>query len=396
MTITNASIKSWSRLLADRSQGRNVAVIGAGSSGIQVVPSIQPKVKRLDHYVRGSTWIATPMAGQEVEKRVSGGSNFQYGPEEMKAWEDNPQSYLAYRKQVEEIVQSDYDVTLRGSANQTKARAYFQMLMAQRLSRRPELLEHFLPTFSPLCKRLTPGPGYLEALTEENVDVIVQPIELVTKTGILTKDGKQRDVDAIVCATGFNTHFNNRFPVYGVQERQLFDTEHDSKRPRLSTYLSMMVDGFPNMFMFLGPNQGLGTGNLLIILERVADYAVKAVQKLQSENILTLQPSKAATDGFTRFCDAQMKRTVFSEECQSWYKTDGRVSALWPGSSLHAIKALQNPRWEDFEYTFIDENELGWLGDGSTEADWKSEADKSYYLTSLQLIKDELPKGAVN
>lgn len=102
------------------------------------------------------------------------------------------------------------------------------MLMAQRLSKKPELLEHFLPTFSPLCKRLTPGPGYLEALTEPNVDVIVDPIDRVTKTGILTQNGVQRDVDAIICATGFNTHFTNQFPIYGVDGKELFDQQEGS------------------------------------------------------------------------------------------------------------------------------------------------------------------------
>ncbi|KAK5169326.1 uncharacterized protein LTR77_005301 [Saxophila tyrrhenica] len=371
---------------------KNVAVIGAGSSGIQVVPTIQSEVNRLDHYVRGSTWIATPMAGQEVEKRVTEGSNFSYTPDEIKAWEQDPETYIQYRKQVERVVQSDYDITIRNSENQAKARKYFEMLMTQRLSKKPELIEHFLPTFSPLCKRLTPGPGYLEALTEDNVDVIVQPIDRVTKTGILTKDGRQRDVDAIICATGFNTHFTNRFPVHGIDGKKLFDEQTtSSRRPRLSNYLSMMVDGFPNMFMFLGLNAGVGHGNLLMILERVAEYVSKAVAKLQLENIRTLQPSVRATDQFTSFCDAHFERTVFSETCSSWYKTDGRVSALWPGSSLHAIKALQNPRWEDFDYTFVDGNGVGWLGDGSTAADWDPEEDKSYYLGSLEFVKDDLP-----
>jgi len=139
-----------------------------------------------------------------------------------------------------------------------------------------------------------------------------------------------------------------------------------------------------------GPNSGLGTGNLLIILEGMADYVAKSVQKMQSQAIQSMQPSLPAMSRFIRHCDEFFERTVFSESCSSWYKTDGRVTALWPGSSLHAIKALEHPRWEDWEYSYVNGDEMCWFGDGSTEADWSSELDKSTYLTSHELVEDDL------
>ncbi|ETI26440.1 hypothetical protein G647_03217 [Cladophialophora carrionii CBS 160.54] len=364
---------------------KSIAVIGAGSSGIQIVPSLQPVVKHLDHYVRGKTWIATPMAAQELEKRgAQGSSNFSYSPDEIAAWKSDPASYLAYRKQVETTVQSDHEITLRGSQMQKMARGYFESLMTQRLAKKPEILQHILPAFSPLCKRLTPGPGYLEALTEDNVAVIPTKIEQVTRTGIMTVDGQHRAVDAIVCATGFNTHFTNRFPIYGLDGEVLF--ERADGRPKTSTYLSMMVDTHPNFFMLLGPNSGVGAGNLLIIIERLVDYCAKMLAKLQTEHIRTVRPRQSQVDGFTRFTDEFHRRTVYSEECSSWYKTEGRVTALWPGSSLHAIKALESPRWEDFDYAYVDDKPMGWLGNGSAVADHDRNADKAYYLTSTMLL----------
>ncbi|KEF56419.1 uncharacterized protein A1O9_08000 [Exophiala aquamarina CBS 119918] len=367
--------------------GKTVAVIGAGSSGIQIVPSIQPKVRRIDHYVRGRTWIASPMASQELERRGVREGNFTYPLEEIAKWKSDPQAYLSYRKQIETFAQSGHEITLRGSQAQAIARAHFTNLMTERLCKKPELLPHFLPSFSPLCRRLTPGPGYLEALTEENVEVVVSPISKVNETGIVTSDGKQRDVDAIVCATGFNATFANIVPIYGVNGKQLFDRP-DGTRPRTANYLSIGVDGFPNMFIILGPNSAVGAGNLLMIMERAVDYTARALRKMQLENILTMQPSVHAVNNFTKFVDVHHHRTVYGEDCTSWYKADGRVTALWPGSSLHAIKALENPRWEDFTYVYRDENETGWLGDGSTLADWNPEGDKSYYLTSAELITD--------
>jgi cation diffusion facilitator CzcD-associated flavoprotein CzcO len=367
-------------------QDKDVAVIGAGSSGIQIVPNIRPHVHRLHHYVRGRTWIATPMGMDQIIKRGVEGENFDYDADEIKGWQDDRQSYLKYRKAIEKSVQSGSQVALRGSEVQAIARQIFSDLMAKRLSKKPELLQHFLPSFSPLCKRITPGPGYLEALTEDNVEVIVDPIERVNETGILTKDGQQRDVDAIICATGFNTHFD-ALPIYGRTGTQLF--AENAAGPRTANYLGLAVNEFPNMFMLLGPNSGLGHGNLLITIERFVDYTAQALQKMQLENIRTMQPTTRSVKSFTAFCDRYFQRTVYSEECSSWYKTDGRITGLWPGSSLHAVKALEKPRWEDWEYSYHDDDEMGWLGDGSAKADWDDDADKGYYLTSLDGITDD-------
>ena len=365
-------------------QGKRVAIVGAGSSGIQIVPSLQSQVERIDHYVRGRTWISTPFAAHEVEKRTAGtASNFKFTEDEIQAWKEDPELYYTYRRNLESELQSGFEVTMRDSMASRGATELFTVLMKGRLAKKPEVAEHLVPSFPPGCKRLTPGPGYLEALTQDNVDVIVNPIKQVTETGILTEDGVHREIDALVCATGFDVTHVNRFPVMGRDSIKLSDKW--AQRP--DTYLSMTTDGFPNLFTLLGPNSGLGHGNLLIILERMASYIAKAVEKMQLENIKTMAPLPRAVQAFGNFCDEYFTKTVFGEECASWYKTggkNGRVTALWPGSSLHAVKALENPRWEDYEYTYADGNHFGWFGDGWSERDRK-ELDRSYYLRSSML-----------
>ncbi len=167
-------------------------------------------------------------------------------------------SYLAFRKKVEAELQGGHMVTMRGSHAQQGARKDFTQSMHNRLSKKPNIADHLLPEFPPLCKRLTPGPGYLEALTAENVSVIPKSIAKVTSNGIVDVDSTHREVGAIVCATGFDTSFQNRFPIYGLNGTALKERWRD----RPSSYLSMTVDGFPNLFMSLGPNSAVGTGNL--------------------------------------------------------------------------------------------------------------------------------------
>ena len=378
-------------------QGKKVAVIGAGSSGIQITPSIQPHVNRLDHYVRGRTWISTTFVADQVAARGATG-NFAYSEEEKRHWSQNPKEYLEYRRVIEDELQSSHSATHRGSAMQQGGIKEFTKLMKDRLGKKSQIAEHLIPEFSPGCKRLTPGPGYLESLTEDNVEVIPTPIAQINATGIRTSDGQQRDVDMIVCATGFDTSFLHQFPVFGRDGVKLQDRWLEADRPE--TYLTMAVDGFPNYFMSLGPNSAVGAGNLLLLIENFADYAAKALEKMQTENILTMEPSARSVKNFSDFCEEYFEDTVFSEECSSWYKggkKKGRVNALWPGSSLHAMQSMVRPRWEDWEYTYVDGNPWSWFGDGWSRMDRNLEMNKTYYLDyEPKMAHEDLPKEATH
>ena len=376
--------------------------------------------------MRGRTWIAASFGSKFVREHNNGlDGNFSYTPEEIAGWKSDPEAYLKYRRALEEDMQSVFSLTQQGSPLQNAAQKLFEKMMRRRLTEKPEIIENMIPTFAPGCRRLTPGPGYLEALGKENVTVVGTEIQQVTATGVTTSDGVHRPVDVLVCATGFDTSFLKRFPIRGRKGIAL--TEQWVTQRRHSSYLSVTTNNFPNFFMCLGPNSGVGNGSLIIMLERYVTYAAQCLAKIQNENIRTIVPKEDAVEAFTEFCHAYFEKTVFSGDCSSWYKTaypapfkpaesslhnvngndndnyrgydeDGRepqvrVSALWPGSSLHAVKALAKPRWEDFEYTYTNENQFGWFGDGWTRGDREAErgyiignAELSYYLQGEALF----------
>ena len=376
-------------------QGKDVAVIGCGSSAIQIVPSIQPHVKRMDQYIRGKTWIAATFGNELVRERNDGqDGNFEYTVEEREQWRKDPTSYLKYRKLLEAGMQGTYAVTHRGTKEHDGARIAFDQDMRARLAAKPEIISHMLPDFPPLCRRLTPGPGYLEALTAPNVVVIPTTISHLTATGVVTSDGTHRAVDAIICATGFDTSYRSGIPIIGRHGQTLQARYHT----RPETYLSMCTDGFPNFFQSLGPNAGVGNGNLIIIIESIARYVGQTLRKLVRENLSTVEPRSQCVKDFTRYCDAFFRRTVFSAECGSWYKSSppgasveerrkGRVTALWPGSSMAALTALRRPRWEDFEWGSADGNGMGWLGNGWTVAERRGDAQGlSFYLDGGRML----------
>ncbi|KAL4798701.1 flavin-binding monooxygenase [Aspergillus venezuelensis] len=374
---------------------KSVAVIGAGSSGIQIVPALRPIVKSMDHYVRGRTWISPSMGSEFVKARNNGADgNFSYTDEEKEAWKKDRESYIKYRKTIETEFQSLCQGFFKDSQMQVGMRKLFTEEMRRRLQDKPELIDEMIPDFAPLCKRLTPGPGYLEALVSSKVNVIRTSIASVDATGITTEDGVHRPVDAIVCATGFRS-FEGSFPIYGRGGQSML--KHNGSRPR--TYLSICTDQFPNFFQTLGPNSGLGAGNLLMILESTTLYVAKVLRKLATENIKTIEPKSRQVENFTNFCEQYHTKTVYTDTCTSWYKAGataddkkgGRVIGVWPGSGVHLIKAFQEVRWEDFEMETVDGNEFGWFGDGWSVADRTQDPEGlSWYLNDTSFIHENL------
>lgn len=201
---------------------KNVALIGAGSSGIQVLPQIQPGARRVFHYMRGRTWISPVGYAAEVSGNTNSGTmdssqsslliwtmianiqQIEYTPEERETFATDPAKYLAYRHQVEGVMNKSQLVTFKNTDAQLKFWDESINFMKEKLKKKPEIFESLLPNFPPGCRRLTPGPGYLEALVEDNVEFIGTGITRCTETGIIDDNGKLSEVDAIICATGFD------------------------------------------------------------------------------------------------------------------------------------------------------------------------------------------------
>ncbi|KAK9460471.1 uncharacterized protein V1516DRAFT_626211 [Lipomyces oligophaga] len=357
--------------------GKSVAVIGAGSSAIQIVPAIQPKVMNLDNYVRGKTWICPPILQEEVDKH-NADVNFEFTTEEINLFMTDKDHFLKYRKAIEDEIQSGHSSTFIGKDSDTAA-LIFAALMQKKLAKRPEIFKSLLPDFPPICRRLTPGPGYLNALVQDNVNFITTGIDHISETGIVTVDGQLREADAIVCATGFNTTFTGRFPIYGRNGVCL----NDRWQGYPETYISLAVDGFPNMFVAFGPNAAVGTGSLSMMLEKVCDYVSFAIQKISNEYISVMEVKSDSVKNFVEFCKQYFQKTVFTQPCQSWYKggtKDGPVIALWPGSSLHSIHVFDHPRWEDYDYKYVNDNPFEWFGNGWSNIEKEEGTDRSYYL----------------
>lgn len=269
-------------------------------------------------------------------------------------------------------------MTFKDNELQKHAFKVFKAEMSKRLSKKPEIIERLTPSFAVGCRRLTPGPGYLEALVEDNVSFISMTISHISPSGMHLSDGTHIPLDALVCATGFDTGGLPPFTVVGRNGLTLTDRF----TPYPQTYLTLATDGFPNYFMMLGPNAIIGTGSLTTILESQGDYIVKCIRKLQRENYVSMEPAMVRVRDFSDYVDAYFKDTVYMDTCNSWYRSEGgkgdRITGLWPGSTLHAVEALRSPRWEDWAFEGL-ENRLAWLGNGWSMTQL-GEGDAAFYL----------------
>ena len=105
----------------------------------------------------------------------------------------------------------------------------------------------------------------------------------------------------------------------------------------------------------------------------------------------------AAVDDFVEHVNKYMQHTVWTEDCRSWYKNgtaDGRVSALWPGSSLHFMEAMEHPRHDDFEVTYSG-NRFSWMGNGFSQTETDPDADWAYYICDGDSSPSPLSHGEI-
>lgn len=366
-------------------EGKRVAVIGAGSSGVQIVANIQKKVEHLYHWIRSPVWV-TPTFGQKWAGKE--GANFEYTDEQKMYLEENPQKYLEYRKQIENELNQRFKFIIKGSPEAKAAREAAEAQMRRTLKDDKRLCDAIIPrTFNPGCRRPTPAPGYLEALVAPNTTVYTDAVSRLTPSGFLDAAGTEHPVDAVICATGFDTTWIPRFPILNATGTDLRDFW--SGPDNLTSYLSIAIPTFPNHFTFCGPYGPLGHGSFMPLIEAWTTYMLDAITKAQIENLKSLTPLEAAARDFRQHADLFLQRTAWTSSCRSWFKQgrngggeEGGQAVVYPGSRLHFLHLLERPRYEDYAIERWDGNRFAFLGNGfdTREVDGR---DVTNYLGGL-------------
>lgn len=130
------------------------------------------------------------------------------------------------------------------SKDQKISRDLVANLMEEQLNHNPRLTKAMTPKFGLGCRRMTPGSGYLQSLTKDNVQVITESAVRFTEYGIVDESGNEHKVDAVICATGFDVSFAPAFEVIGRNGSNLRNQFGDFPK----AYMGITVPNFPNLF----------------------------------------------------------------------------------------------------------------------------------------------------
>lgn len=120
-------------------------MIGNGSTGVQILPSILDEVEKVYVYIRSRTWVT---AGFAQKFAGPGGKNVIFSEDQKKRWEENPEEYLTYRKAVESELNSRFRLYMKHSPEQREAKEFSIKQMTEKLSAKPEIVQNLVPDFA--------------------------------------------------------------------------------------------------------------------------------------------------------------------------------------------------------------------------------------------------------
>ncbi|MGH3500628.1 MAG: flavin-containing monooxygenase [Nocardioidaceae bacterium] len=295
--------------------GRKVAVVGTGASAIQLVPAIAPDVEHLDLYQRSAAWV-TPRPDRPVSTK------------EQRLYAKHPMA----QRVVRDLIYWMLEARGTGFALTPKAMTFLERQATRHLANQvpdPELRAKLAPDYQIGCKRILLSDDYYPSLTRDNVDVITDGIAEVRPHGIVGTDGVEREADTIVFGTGFEVSGNlTHMKIVGRDGLELNDVW---ARRGIGAHLGITMAGFPNLFLLLGPNTGLGHTSVVFMIEQQVKYVMQALDLLDRTGASYVDVRADTEQSFLDRTQLRLADTVWQSGCKSWYiDENGRNFTIWP------------------------------------------------------------------
>jgi cation diffusion facilitator CzcD-associated flavoprotein CzcO len=311
--------------------GKRVALIGSAASAVQIAPHLAAAAGHLTIFQRTPSWILPrpDRAVRPIEKAL-----LRVGAlARLNRW---------WHYWVHDVRYSAFSGS--GLIHRAMVGLAKRHLRSQVPS--PALREVLSPNYPMGCKRVLISSDFYPALSRANVDLVPRAVAGFTAQGIVAADGSVHPVDAIVCATGFETvELLAGTPVIGAAGTML----REATPGGAEAYRGTLVAGFPNFFMLLGPNTATGHTSALIAVEAQAGYIVKCIRELDQQRGVSLEVTPEAMRRYNLSVQARLAPTVWaSPACGSWYKTAaGKIIAIYPGYGTRFLLELRTPNLAD-------------------------------------------------
>lgn len=294
--------------------GRRVAVIGTGASAIQFIPRVAEEARRLYVFQRTGNWFL-PRRNRPYPWLV------------RKLIEHLP-GLQALRRRLIFYYAESLTLMIRHPRTWGQVGRLVSTLHMRRQLRDRDVRRRAWPDYTFGCKRILFSSEYLPALQRPNVELVTEPIERLTRGGIVTADGEERAVDCVIYATGFRTT-EFMFPMQitgrdGVTLREVW-----AEGPH--AHLGITVPGFPSLFFIYGPNTNTSGGSIIFYEEVQAAYIRQALELVRARGAGAIEVRKDVEAASDRELQSRFEGTAWLG-CSSWYRDKtGRIVTNWPG-----------------------------------------------------------------
>ncbi|HEY8740066.1 MAG TPA: NAD(P)/FAD-dependent oxidoreductase [Candidatus Dormibacteraeota bacterium] len=313
-------------------KGRRVAVVGTGASSIQFVPRIQKQVDQLFLYQRTPPWIMP-----HRDKR-------------LESWKHRLYSrFPAAQKLVRSAIYWGREGFVPFFTNEKLAnlprRISLKHLETQVAD--PELRARLTPTYAVGCKRILISNDYYPALQQPNVKVVTEGVKEIREHSIVSTDGTEREVDTIIFGTGFHVTDSPFAERIRGRDGQLLAEVFDGSPQALR---GTTIAGFPNAFILLGPNTGLGHTSVVVMIEAQVRYVLDTLRYMRRRGVSTVEAREDAQILFNQNLQQELKDTVWNAGgCASWYlDATGRNTTIWPTYTWRFSRQMR--RFDPAEY----------------------------------------------
>lgn len=335
--------------------GKKVAIIGNGSTGVQLLSKIAEKAESVTVYQRTPQWI-TPRAnyGTPIAEEL------QWLIQKMPFyWNWN--KYVAGLSTIDlrDVLMPDADWIAQGGQVSERNDLLREMLtkyISKQVGGRQDLIDKLVPDYPPMTRRPVVDNNWYASLTRENVELVTAPIDRMTDAAIVTTGGEAREADLVIAAVGFQT------------EKYLWPTQYHGvggvalesvwAARGAQAHLGMTVPGFPNMFMLYGPNsQPVASGSgLPAWFEIWTGYIGKAIVGMLEGGRSSMVVRKEAFEDFNEQLHEEARKLIYLSPStameKNYYVNEfGRLqtNAPWSGEKFFAL--CSSPDESHFDFT---------------------------------------------
>ncbi len=314
---------------------KRVAVIGTGASAIQFVPRIQPHVSHLSLFLRTPPWIIPRM------------------DHPIPTWQQTLFSLLPLAQRLERAKMYWLrELTALGFVYKPAMIEKGMLLARQHLEAHisdPILREKLTPTYTMGCKRVLLSDDFYPALTQPNVEVITDRIRAIQAHSLITEDGQEHAIDTIIYATGFHVT-DSQLPqcIYGRDGLALASAWSEGAQ----AYFGTTVAGFPNLFLLIGPNTGLGHNSMVFMIESQITYILDCLRTMKKRALAVVEVQADTQETFNAEMQLRMQKTVWNSGCASWYlDARGHNTTVWPGFTFEFRQRTRH--FDPHHYTLL-------------------------------------------